>query len=249
MRMFGLHIDALTLEETALLAHQMAKSGRPHQHVVVNAAKIVAAYKDDRLARIIDSCDLTSADGMSVVWASALLGRRLPERVPGIDLMVRLLELASEDGSSVYLLGAEREVVEPLAARLREAYKGLHVVGARDGYWTDDEEVVADVRRAHPEYLFLGIPSPRKEFWLRQWLPELGAGLVMGVGGSFDVLAGLRRRAPRWVQRCGLEWTWRLCQEPRRMWRRYLFGNGRFLQLVASEWARKFCHPSTPKIR
>lgn len=239
VRMFGLPIDALTLEETAQKARRMAKSGKPHQHVVVNAAKVVAAQEDERLARVIDSCDLVSADGMSIVWAGRLLGAKLPERVPGIDLMVRLLELASEDGSSVYLLGAKRTVVEALAAQLRRSHPGLNIVGARDGYWENDDEIVAAVRHAHPQYLFLGIPSPRKEFWLRRWLPELEAGLVMGVGGSFDVLAGLRHRAPRWAQGHGLEWLWRLLQEPRRMWRRYLVGNARFSWLVAYEWGRQ----------
>ncbi|HLI57761.1 MAG TPA: WecB/TagA/CpsF family glycosyltransferase, partial [Actinomycetota bacterium] len=171
----------------------------------------------------------------SVVWASRALGRPLPERVAGIDLFLRLLEAAQKDGDSVYLLGATPAVVDRVARVIEERFAGLRVAGHRDGFWVDDDEVVGEVRAAAPAYLFLAIPSPRKEFWLGQHLEELGVPFAMGVGGSFDVVAGTVRRAPRWMQRAGLEWSFRLVQEPRRMWKRYLVGNTAFIWLTLRE--------------
>jgi N-acetylglucosaminyldiphosphoundecaprenol N-acetyl-beta-D-mannosaminyltransferase len=113
------------------------------------------------------------------------------------------------------------------------------VAGYRDGYWDDDDEVAEEVRASGAEYLFLAIPSPRKEFWLNRYLDTMGVAFVMGVGGSFDVVAGKTSRAPRLLQRTGMEWSWRVIQEPRRMWKRYLVGNSKFMKMVAVEWTRE----------
>jgi N-acetylglucosaminyldiphosphoundecaprenol N-acetyl-beta-D-mannosaminyltransferase len=159
--------------------------------------------------------------------------------VAGIDLFERLVETAARDGRSVYFLGAQPEVVARVAEVFRERHPALDVAGFRDGYWGDDDlGVVAEVQDARPDYLFLAVPSPRKEFWLSEHLSSLGVPFVMGVGGSFDVVAGRTGRAPQIVQRLGLEWAWRLVQEPRRMWRRYLVGNLAFVRLTAREWRR-----------
>lgn len=217
----------------------MVRTGIPHQHVVLNAAKLVAIEHDPRLREVVEACDLVNADGTSVVWASRLLGRSLPERVAGIDLFIRIVEAAAMDGTSVYFLGATQDVVERAAAVLCRRYPGLRVAGCRNGYWDDDAEVIEAVRAARPDYLFLAIPSPRKEFWLSEHLDELGVPFVMGVGGSFDVVAGKVTRAPVWLQRLGLEWTWRLGQEPRRMWKRYLVGNTAFVRMTVREMRRQ----------
>lgn len=239
VHLLGFDLDALTLEETAQRAHAMAMGGAGcHQHVALNAAKIVEASSNTRLTSIIRSCDLVSADGMSVVWAARYLGVPIPERVTGIDLMHRLIELAATHDSSIFLLGARENAVQATASLLRTQHPRLRIVGVRDGYWADDAELVEMVRRAQPNYLFLAIPSPRKEYWLSRWLPELGVGFAMGVGGTFDILAGDRRRAPVWAQDAGIEWLFRFVQEPRRMWRRYLVGNARFILLVAAEKLR-----------
>ena len=238
VELFGLEVDALTMDETVEAVRTMVADGRPHQHVAVNAAKIVAAERDPTLKGIIRSCDLVNADGVSVVWASKVLGAPLPARIAGIDLFERLVASAAEDGRSVYFLGARPEVVEQVVHVFRERHPGLLVAGYRDGYWDDDGEVVTAIAEAAPDYLFLGIPSPRKELWLSEHVPRLGVPFAMGVGGSFDVVAGLIGRAPDRVQRLGLEWVWRLAQEPRRMWRRYLIGNAAFVGLTAREWWR-----------
>ena len=179
-----------------------------------------------------------NADGQSVVTASRILRRPLPERVAGIDLFVELVKRSAADGRSVYFLGARDEVLEEMIRRFREQYPTLNIAGSRNGYWDDDAAVVAQVREARPDLVFLAIPSPRKEFWLAEHMPAMGVPFAMGVGGSFDVVAGKVKRAPVWVQRIGCEWVYRLVQEPRRMWKRYLVGNTKFVVLTVKEWRR-----------
>lgn len=234
--LFDVAVDALDFESTIDRCRALAHDGGVHQHVVLNAAKVVAMQDDRELASIIRSCSLVNADGASVVWASRLLRRPLPERVAGIDLFVKLIETAANDGDSVFFLGARAEVVTKVAEVFKDRFPTLDVAGTHDGYWDDDGRLIAAIRAARPTYLFLAIPSPRKEFWLNRNLHALGVPFVMGVGGSFDVVAGVTTRAPRWMQRVGMEWSWRLIQEPRRMFKRYLVGNSRFLAITAREW-------------
>ena len=239
VELFGVSVDSVTLPEAVEAVRDLVESGTPHQHVVLNAAKVVAMEDDPALRDVISSCSMILADGVSVVLASRVLGRPLPERVAGIDLFEALLATAEADGKAVYLLGATQKVLDELVVELRRRHPRLMIAGTQDGYWTDDDAVVDAVRDARPDYLFLAIPSPRKEFWLNDHLEALGVPFVMGVGGSFDVLAGKTSRAPRCVQKIGMEWAWRLCQEPRRMFKRYLVGNSRFVALVARTWWRQ----------
>jgi N-acetylglucosaminyldiphosphoundecaprenol N-acetyl-beta-D-mannosaminyltransferase len=238
VRLFGTPVDALTFAETVDRSFELADAGGPTQHVVLNAAKVVQMREDDRLRSIVGGCDLVNADGQSVVWASRVLGRPLPERVAGIDLFKAIVERAARTGHRVFFLGATQEVLAEMVGRLRARHPSLVIAGYRDGYWDDDDDVVETVRAARPDFLFLAIPSPRKEYWLSENLERLAVPFVMGVGGTFDVVAGKVRRAPVWVQRVGCEWLYRLAQEPRRMWKRYLWGNSLFVGLIALEWWR-----------
>jgi N-acetylglucosaminyldiphosphoundecaprenol N-acetyl-beta-D-mannosaminyltransferase len=233
--LFGVPIDNLTLAETVDRVETMIKAGPTHQHVVVNVDKIVKLQKDEQLRAAILDCDLINADGQPIVWASRLLGAPLKERVTGIDLFEALVAR----GFRSYLLGARQEVVERVAGILQT--RGATVVGFRNGYWSPEEEaaVVTDVRVAQPDILFVAMSSPKKELFLRKWKEQLQVPFVMGVGGTFDVVAGVVKRAPRWMQRCGLEWFYRLCQEPRRMWRRYLVEDMAFIGLLLREWRRR----------
>ncbi len=235
VELFGVEVDALTMSRTIERIDELLDSGVPVQHVVINAAKVVAISENEQLRSVISNCPIVNADGTSVVWASKLLHRPLPERVAGIDLFQCLIAYAAERGRSVYFLGARDEVLDAMLERFRREYPALKVAGWRNGYWDDDGEVVADVRAAAPDMVFLAIPSPRKEFWLADHLPDLGTRFAMGVGGSFDVVAGAIARAPVWVQRIGCEWVYRLAQEPRRMWKRYLVGNSKFVWLTVHE--------------
>jgi N-acetylglucosaminyldiphosphoundecaprenol N-acetyl-beta-D-mannosaminyltransferase len=238
--LFGLHVDALTMDETlAVIAHQIAEGG-VHQHVVVNVQKVVQADRDPEIRRIINACDLVNADGQPIVWASRLLRRPLPERVTGVDLMARLVAQAPAHGHAIYFLGARPAVVAAVVERATREHPELRVAGFRDGYWRPDEEaeVAAAIAATRPDILFLAIPSPGKERFLDRWKETIGAPFVMGVGGSFDVYAGLVTRAPRWMQRAGLEWLHRLIQEPSRMSRRYLGDLPRFVFLLVRAMAR-----------
>ncbi|HET9624042.1 MAG TPA: WecB/TagA/CpsF family glycosyltransferase [Kofleriaceae bacterium] len=209
----------------------------PHYNIAINAAKVVR-YRDDAALRdAVDHAHLLTMDGQSVVWAARALGRAAPARVAGIDLMAALLAHAARHGYSVYLLGARQDVVEACVARARAQHPGLIVAGYRNGYFKPEDEaaVVAEIRAARPDILFLGFGSPHKEYFMKAHYRALEVPFVMGVGGTFDVLAGRVARAPRWMQRAGLEWSHRLLQEPRRMWRRYLVSNTRFVSLVARD--------------
>lgn len=210
---------------------------------VVNAAKLVHMRGDRLLRESVTSSDLVFADGMSVVWASRVLGNPLPGRVTGIDLFERLLASAARRGDSVFLLGAKQDVLDDLVGVLRARHPDLKIAGTRSGYFSDEQslEVATEVRNSEATMLFVGISSPKKERFLALHGHQLGVAVCHGVGGSFDVVAGKTQRAPEMWQRLGLEWLYRLLQEPRRMWKRYLVTNTVFVALVARAWlARLF---------
>lgn len=231
----GCSIDRLDMGETVTAVEHAIATRTFTQHMAINAAKLVAMHDDPKLCEIVEGCELVTADGQAVVWASKLLGDPLPERVAGIDLMDELLAHAERRGYRVSFLGAKAEVLERALEKLREKYSQLEVAGARDGYYADDEApaVCAEIRASRADILFVAMSSPRKEYFLGEHGADLGAPFVMGVGGSIDVIAGVTRRAPVVWQRLGLEWLFRLLQEPRRMFRRYAVTNARFLGLVA----------------
>ncbi len=238
--LFGMTLDALTMDGVLQRCRE-ALAARSRMLIgVVNAAKIVALRGDAELRESLLECDLLVADGQSVVWAGRLLRKPLPGRVAGIDLFEQLLALAAADRHPVYLLGARAEVLAQLQDNLREQFPELKIAGARDGYFSDAEagEVAAEIRASGAQLLFLGITSPKKENFLKQWGPTLQVPVMHGVGGSFDVFAGVTRRAPRGWQRLGLEWAYRLLQEPRRLWRRYLVTNSAFIAMTLSELIR-----------
>lgn len=238
VNLFGVGVDSLTIGESVDRAEQLVALQRPSHHVVINAAKVVAMQRDDRLREAIEHADMVNVDGQSIVWASRWLRGRVPERVAGIDFMEAMVERAAERGWPVYFLGATDRALAGCMEHFQERFPNLVVAGARNGYWTDEEQ--ADVLRAVAEsdakLVFVAIPTPRKEFLVAEHLEEFGNALVVGVGGSFDVFAGLISRAPKWAQKMGLEWAHRLAKEPARMWKRYLVGNTLFCVQVARSW-------------
>jgi N-acetylglucosaminyldiphosphoundecaprenol N-acetyl-beta-D-mannosaminyltransferase len=237
----GCRIDRLTMSETVHECERFILNGHSAQHVSVNAAKLVAMRDNPALREVIESASIVSADGQSIVWASRLLGDDLPERVAGFDLMHRLLALAADRGYRAYFLGARQQVLARAMERLRVLYPGLEIAGCHHGYFADSEsdEICAEIRAASPHMLFVAMSSPRKEVWFAEHGATIQVPLTMGVGGSIDVVAGVTRRAPRWAQRAGLEWFFRLIQEPGRLGGRYLTTNGRFVALLAGEMIRR----------
>jgi N-acetylglucosaminyldiphosphoundecaprenol N-acetyl-beta-D-mannosaminyltransferase len=239
--MMGCLIDNLSMEETVQRVEAFIRDGTPHQHVVVNVDKLVKASRDPELRRIVNQCALVNADGMPVVWAARLLGKPLKARVAGIDLFEALMQRAAVRGWRVFLLGAREEVVARVRAIYEQRYAGLTIAGHRHGYWTPAQEadVAAQVAASRADLLFVAISSPKKEQFLGRYQARMQVPFAMGVGGSFDVAAGLVKRAPRWMQQAGLEWFYRFLQEPRRMFRRYFIDDMAFLWLLLKEAARR----------
>ena len=238
--LFGCRIDNLTMGETVDVVDRFVRSGRPHQHVVVNVDKVIKAGRDPELRRIINACPLVNADGMPIVWASRLLGKPLKQRVTGIDLFTRLMDEAPGRGWRIFLLGAKEDVVSDVRRLYEARYPNIQIVGHRNGYWSPDEEpdVARQIADARPHLLFVAITSPKKEQFLDRYPPVMQVPFAMGVGGSFDVVAGRVGRAPPWMQAAGLEWFHRFLKEPRRMFKRYFWYGMAFAPMVWREARR-----------
>ena len=236
--LLGLSFDAVTIETVVARCLEFCRAPRTsHTVITANASHLCMMRHDPELALACRAAHLTLADGMSVVWALRAAGQPVPERVAGVDLMARLLATAGAHRLRVYFLGARREVVTALVERSRVRHPGIEIAGFRDGYFGLDDHlgIVEEIRASRPDILFVGMPSPFKESWCERHRQRLEVPVIMGVGGSFDVLAGFIRRAPRWIQSLGLEWFWRLLMEPRKLWKRYLTTNIEFIWLASRE--------------
>ncbi|HLP72152.1 MAG TPA: WecB/TagA/CpsF family glycosyltransferase [Bacteroidales bacterium] len=234
----GIPVDCHTLEETIARVDQAIRSGEHINHVVINAGKVVSMMKDRDLFESVLSCDIINADGQSIVWAARFLGKKLPGRVAGIDLMQELVKLSAEKGYKCFFLGAKEDVVKKVVEKYTRNYGPEIIAGYRNGYFREDEEesVARQIAESGAHLLFVAITSPKKEKFLYKYENILRqVNFTMGVGGTFDIIAGLTKRAPKWVQNMGMEWFVRLAQEPGRMWKRYLVGNSIFVYLVMKE--------------
>lgn len=237
----GVPIDALTIEAVLDRVDRAIGSRDQLRIGVVNAAKLVHMRRDATIRADVLSCNLILADGVPIVWASQILGRPLPERIAGIDLMLGILRRGNQNGYRIHCLGASDDVLVAAVAQITRDYPNVKVVGHHHGYFTSQEEpgLVAAITDAKPDILLVGMSSPKKERFLARWGDQLGVPVCHGVGGSLDVLAGKVRRAPLTWQRFGLEWLYRVYQEPRRLWRRYLTTNTLFCALLIKEFLRQ----------
>jgi N-acetylglucosaminyldiphosphoundecaprenol N-acetyl-beta-D-mannosaminyltransferase len=251
INLFGIKIHALTMDELINICGEHISMRDSLLLGVINVAKLVNSRKNDELHRSLTEADIVLADGLPIKWLSRMMGSPLPERVAGIDIMYRLLKEANEKNYRVYFLGAKSKVLQTLIKNVQKDYPGIPVAGYRDGYFDKDEEqdVAKNIRDSRADILFVGISSPKKENFLKNWQKFIDVPICHGVGGSFDILAGVTNRAPVWMQNYGLEWLYRLIQEPRRMWRRYLFTNLIFTKLSFEAILRarfgKLIHRST----
>jgi N-acetylglucosaminyldiphosphoundecaprenol N-acetyl-beta-D-mannosaminyltransferase len=236
----GCPITNMSLSGFVSMAEQFIASKAPHYIAMMNVAKLVKMRSDKELAESILAADLIGADGTPLVWVSRLFGTPLPGRVNGTDLMYRLLERANEKRYRIFFFGATDNVLQRVLEIVRRDYSGVVIAGSQHGYFAPAEEpaIVQKIRTAQPDILLIAFGTPKKELWVKRYLAAMEVPVIHGVGGSFDVLAGVVRRAPSWMQRSGLEWFFRLLQEPGRMWRRYLVTNASFVLLVFCEWLR-----------
>jgi len=226
------------LRETMQIVEEAIVKKKQIHHTVVNAGKIVAMQKDKELRESVNGANIVNADGQAVVWASEMLKKPLKERVAGIDLFQALLKKANEKNYTVYLLGAEETILGKLTGEIQNSFGQGRIAGAHHGFFPDSQEtrIVQNIAESGADMLFVAMSSPRKENFLHRNREALkNIPFIMGVGGSFDVMAGKTKRAPKWMQNAGLEWFYRFQQEPRRMWKRYLVGNSKFISLVFKE--------------
>lgn len=244
--LLGVPFDPVTMAEAIERIERMIGSGRPHYVVTANADFLAQARQDVELRRILMEAHLVLCDGTPLLWASRLLGNPLPERVAGSDLAPRLIRLAAKRNYRLFLLGASPEANAQAAARLKEHCPGLNLVGNYSPPFQpllemDHAEIQKRIRAARPDLLFVSFGCPKQEKWIAMHYQALGVPVTVGMGATIDFLAGRMKRAPRWMQRAGLEWVFRLLQEPRRLFKRYLgdfrhFGGAILRQCWQMQW-------------
>jgi len=241
VELLGSPVDILSAQETIQRIDESIAKRVRLQHVALNVAKLVALRTNSELRDDVISSNIVGIDGMGIVLALKVMGHRNVPRVSGVDLLCDALLLCASRGYHPFFLGAEKSVVMAAAQTARQKYPGLVFAGVRDGYFSEAQEdaVREEIRASHADCLFIGMPTPRKERLLAKWRGKLDVPFIMGVGGSFDVLAGKVKRAPLWMQRSGLEWAYRVYQEPGRMWWRYTRTNAVFLALLFKIAARR----------
>lgn len=242
VELFGAKCHLLTMRDTVDIIFRAINHQHKITHSVVNVAKIVTMQKNALLKKAVNTCDLINVDGMGLVWGGRLLGMAIPERVTGIDLMQALLKKAQEEKKRVFFLGATQTTLKLMLEKLKKTFPHLLIAGSQHGYFTASEEstVAHSIQAAKADILFVAMPSPQKELFIESYHTQIQVPFLMGVGGSFDVLAEKVKRAPSWMQKIGLEWFYRLYQEPKRMWKRYTVTNSIFLwMLLKSKWSAR----------
>ncbi|MCG0275299.1 MAG: WecB/TagA/CpsF family glycosyltransferase [Thermosediminibacteraceae bacterium] len=219
IEILGVPLDKVTLKQAVTKVEKMLESGKTRIIVTPNAEIIMAAQKNPKLLQAISQADLSLPDGIGVVIASRILGNPLPERIAGFDLMVEMLKIAERYQLSVYLLGGKPGVAEKAAAAIKSKFPGVKIVGTHHGYFDEKEqEKIADkINDVRPHFVFVGMGAPRQELFMTENKDKIHGSIMMGVGGSLDVLAGRVKRAPEWMQKTGFEWLYRLLQEPSRI--------------------------------
>lgn len=241
VNIFNVEVHSLNMAQTVALIDDAIRSKKQVVHNCINANKVVLIQKDKLLRQSLDEADIISADGQAVVWASKLFGKPLPERVPGIDLMNEVIKEAAEKEYKIFFFGAKEEIVKQASRIYADKYGKKLIGGYRNGYFSavEEESIAEEINSSGASILFVAIPSPQKEIFIKNHKERMpNVFLMMGVGGSFDVVAGKVKRAPRWMQDRGLEWFYRLIQEPRKMWRRYLIGNMKYILITVRYFLR-----------
>lgn len=215
----GAHVDIVDFEQALQRIKQLITAGTPAHIITLNAEILYLAKENEDLLKIINAADLVTPDGIGIVWAGKKLGYSFTERVTGIDLLYKICAAAAQESWRIYLLGAAPTVAETAADKLAQQYPGLKICGHHDGYFAADEtdRIIKDIKESRPDILFVALGAPKQEFWIKEHKEELAVPVSIGVGGSFDVVAGIKERAPEWAIKANLEWLYRLVKEPSRI--------------------------------
>lgn len=215
----GCQVDLLSLEQGIIRIKDLVRRGRPAHIITLNAEIVYQAQTNEELKAIINRADLVTPDGIGIVWGGRQLGYEIGERVTGIDVLYRLCQEAPRQGWKIYLLGSAPGVAAESSRRLSAAYPGLQICGHHHGYFNEDDipAIISEIKKLAPHILFVSLGAPKQEKWINKYKQELGVPISVGVGGSLDVIAGQKRRAPLWMIRLNLEWLYRLITEPSRI--------------------------------
>lgn len=221
INILGVNISMLDMKNTVKKAEALLEDGKTHLVYTPNSEIIYMAYQDENFAKVLNSADINTADGIGVVYASKILKSPLPERVAGYDFLNELLKTVAPKNKRVFLFGSKPGVAELAGKELEKRYPGIVICGTRDGYFKDEEsEAIAEsIKNTSPDIVFVCLGAPKQEKWIYEYKDKLGAKIIMGAGGSLDVLAGKVERAPEKWQKLGLEWAYRLKKEPKRAMR------------------------------
>lgn len=221
VNVLGVKIDKVTIESaTDRICEMLRKSGN-HAVFTPNSEIIYAAYKDSRFCELLNSADMLTADGIGVVYASKILGNPVLERAGGYDIACRVIDKISESGDRLYLFGGKPNVAEKAAENLKSKYPFINICGTKNGYFSPEESdsIISDINESGADIVFVCLGSPLQEKWIFENRNKLSCHVMMGIGGSLDVFAGVAERAPKIWQNLGLEWLYRLIKEPKRFWR------------------------------
>jgi N-acetylglucosaminyldiphosphoundecaprenol N-acetyl-beta-D-mannosaminyltransferase len=234
VRILGLNVHDVDMKSTLDAIDEFVRDGSPHHLVTADASMLVMAQDDPELRTIISRAELVTPDSVGVLWAAKRQQQRLRERVSGVEIVENLCARSAQSGYRLYFLGAGPGVAEQAATRMREKYPGAQVVGTRDGFFKPEDaaEIVAEIRRRETDIICVALGIPKQEKWIAAHRNQLGAAVLIGVGGTFDVLSGNVKRAPRWMQKAKLEWLWRLISNPKKIGKVMMLP--RFVKLVLS---------------
>jgi len=248
VRLGALFLDAVTFDEAVRRAAEFLAAhpdGPPARISCPNASLVDLAEDDPGFAAIVNASELVVADGLPLVWAASLLGTPLGGQIRGVDLMEAICAAAGARGMSFYILGGLPGAAEIAAQRLLARHPGLQLAGTDCpplGFEIQPEinrRVIDKIVAAAPDFLIVALGSPKQEWWIAENCRDLPVGAIQGVGAAVDTVAGLRKRPPEWMRNVGLEWLGRLLREPQRLWRRYIFGNARFVGILFRQWRRR----------
>jgi N-acetylglucosaminyldiphosphoundecaprenol N-acetyl-beta-D-mannosaminyltransferase len=237
----GVHFHDVNMTESLALIDSFVKSRLPHKMFSVNVACYVESLEDSFMKSFYESCELLTVDGMGIFYAGRILGIHFRETVPTSYFTLELLKVAAFRKYRIYLLGSKAEYLRRAVSVINKRYPGVNVVGASHGYFSAEEEdsVVERIAHSMPDILLIGISTPIKERFVQRNFDRLNTPVQIGVGGTIDVLAGVIHLPPAWIRKAGLEWIYRLSQEPRRFWKRYLRTNLIFGGIMAKELSRR----------
>jgi len=244
VNILGLEIDSLSMHETIEKIGQLIEKNRSALILTPNVQRLIYGIRDKQTEKIYKKADMLIPDGMPLIWASKLLGIPLKEKVSGSDLLPLFCQTALKQGHKMFFLGADPGVAEDAKNTLTDKNPGLQIVGTYSppyGFEKEDTEIrkiIEMIKEKKPHVLFVGLGFPKEERFLWKYKDELQVPVSIGIGATFDFITGKQKRAPKWMQNCGLEWFYRLCHDPRRLWKRYLIGNTLFIFLIFKEFFR-----------